>query len=703
MGASHIFVMSDRNAIPEATTYMNTTRPLTRLLNRPITLCFLALLAGAALAAPVERYTIPAYDGETLTKACTDALARAAKMVDALQAGPVARVAAADMLGRWDRLRIATQDVEGPAELLANVSPDEKTRAAGEACEQKVNRFDTALLQNDRLYARIKATALRGPVATKMRKDILDAFDDTGVTLPADKRARMSAILERLEEIRQEFGRNIRNNKTRLAFNSDEVKGLPQAYLDQAQRDDKGNVLLGFEYPEFVPFMANAESENARQRYQFAYSTRGTPRNIELLSEVIRLRREMAGLFGLSSYAQFATRRRMVGDPQTVERFLGDVKGAIRDVERRELAELTAFKAGLQNKRPDEVTLKRWDVDFYQDKLKKARYSVDQEALRKYFPTDASFKWVMEVSSRLYGVRFVAVKVPIWHEDVQYYDVVDASGGKSDGKIIGGIYLDPFPRPDKYSHAAAFGIRSSSRLAGRTPVSVLVTNFNRTGLDQSELETLVHEFGHVMHGVLSNTDYASQAGTSVERDFVEAPSQMYEEWARRKESLSLLPQFCSPACPAVNDDLLARLSAARLYGAGTRYSRQHLYAAYDMATSGAAVAEPLALWDTMEGETPLGHVPGSQFPGAFEHIISGYAAGYYGYMWSEVLALDMLSTYGSNLMDPVVGRRFRSTILAQGSQKPASQMVREFLGREPSNAAFLAEITGTRTAGQPSH
>jgi thimet oligopeptidase len=205
-----------------------------------------------------------------------------------------------------------------------------------------------------------------------------------------------------------------------------------------------------------------------------------------------------------------------------------------------------------------------------------------------------------------------------------------------------------------------------------------------------------------MHGVLSNTDYASQGGTSVERDFVEAPSQMYEEWARRKESLSLLTQFCSPACPAVDDDLLGRLSAARLYGAGLRYSRQHLYAAYDMATSGATSADPLALWDTMEGETPLGHVPGTQFPGAFEHIISGYAAGYYGYMWSEVLALDMLSAYGDNLMDPAVGHRFRRTILAQGSQKKAAQMVREFLGREPSNAPFLAEITGTRTAAQPS-
>jgi thimet oligopeptidase len=425
--------------------------------SRLIALCSLASISGSALAAPIERAAVPLYDAQTLAKACTDALAHAEGLVNALQAVPMKRIAATDMLGRWDRVRIATQDIEGPADLFANVSPEEKTRAAAEDCEQKIERFDTALLQNERLYARIKATSPRGAAAIKMRKDVLDAFEDTGVALPSIKRARMSAILQRLEVIRQEFGRNIRNNKTRLTFTADEVKGLPQDYLDKAQRDEKRNFLLGFEYPEYLPFMANAENEDARRRYQFAFSNRGTPQNIELLSEVMRLRREMVGLFDLSNYAQFATRRRMAGDPQTVEKFLGEVKGAVRDVERKELTELTAFKAELQKKNPAEVTLNRWDVDFYQDKLKKSRYSIDQEALRKYFPTDASFKWVMAVSSQLYGVRFVPVKVPVWHEDVQYFDVVDVSGDK------GGT------RAAARSSAASISIRSPDRPNSATP------------------------------------------------------------------------------------------------------------------------------------------------------------------------------------------------------------------------------------------
>ncbi len=659
-----------------------------------ITAVLAALVVPIANGASVSRPTIPIYDTAAMTKACDDDLARAASMVAELEKVRIAPAAGSDVLARWDRINIAIEDADGPSGLFANVSPDEKARDAADACQLKLTRFNTELLQNERLYEHVRASRPAGAAATKLRKNVLEAFEDTGVALPAEKRARMKAIIDRLEEIRQEFGRNIRNNKTRLSFTADEVKGLPPDYLQKAQRDSQGNYLLGFEYPEYIPFMANAENEDARRRYQFAFANRGTPRNLELLAEAMRLRKEMAGLFGMQSFAEFATRRRMVENPQTVDKFLSDVKDAVRDVERREIAELTAFKADLISKPVGEVRLNRWDVDFYQDKLKKARYDVDQEALRKYFPTEASLRWVMAITGTLYGVKFVPAQVPVWHDDVRYFDVVDVKSGR----FIGGVYIDPFPRPNKYSHAAAFPARGTSRLAKRTPISVLVSNFNRTGLDHDELETLVHEFGHVMHGVLSGTDFDSQAGTSVERDFVEAPSQMYEEWARRKESLSLLRQYCSPACPPVDDDLLRRLSAARLYGAGIRYSRQHLYAAYDMVTSSTEIGDPLALWNRMEGDTPLGHVAGTQFPGAFEHIIGGYTAGYYGYMWSEVLALDMLSVYGDNLMNPAVGHRFRETVLSRGSSRRGAQMVRDFLGREPSSDAFIAEITGTRSS-----
>jgi thimet oligopeptidase len=653
--------------------------------------CALACtVANGAMPAPHPR--IPLWDATAMDKACDRTLEIARKRVSTLERLPLSQATARRVYKAWDGLQILIEDTQGPVELLANVSPDPATRSAAEACQLRLAVLGTELLQNEKIYARIQRTAPADAVDRKLRKDLIEAFEDTGVALPPEKRARMKDILKRLEEVRQAFERNIRDNKTRLAFSPEEMKGLPASYVEKARRDDTGSYLLGFEYPEYEPFMANAENEAARRRYHIAFNNRGTPKNLELLGEARRLRREIASLYGLPSYAHFVTRRRMVGDPGTVHRFLDEVKAKVRELERRELAELRALKAERLGKTFQDVTLERWDLPYYQEQLRRARFKIDQEALRAYFPTDATIEWALAVSSRLYGVRFTAAKAPVWDPSVRYYDVVDAKSGT----FLSGIYLDLFPRDGKFGHAAAFGIRSVSVAAGRTPVSVLVTNLNRMGLDHRELETLLHEFGHVLHGVLSRTRYASQGGTSVERDFVEAPSQMYEEWGRKLQPLQLIRNYCA-GCPGVDEALVKRLQSARLYGMGIRYARQHLYAAYDMALTGERDLDPMQTWTAMESETPVGYVPGTEFPGTFGHLAGGYAAGYYGYMWSEVLALDMLSVFGSDPMNAAAGRRFRQVILSQGGQKPAARMVREFLGRDPSPAAFFAEITGQRT------
>jgi len=653
---------------------------------------FAALCCALAPSAwPASHPQIPLWNARDIDTACGKALSSARARVAVLEKLPLSQATVERVFRPWDRLQILVEDTQGPVEVLTNMSPDAATRTAGEACGLKINEFGTELFQNEKIYARFQRAAPADGIERKLKQDVVEAFEDTGVALPPEKRARMKAILQRLEEVRQAFARNIRDNKTRLSFTPEELKGLPASYLERARRDDKGNYLLGFEYPEYEPFMTNAENEEARRRYHIAFSNRGTPQNLDLLGETTRLRREIAGLYGLPSYAHFATRRRMVEKPETVHRFLDEVKGKVRELERREVDALRAFKAERLGKSVQEVTLNRWDVPYYQEQLKRARYNVDQEALRAYFPTDASVAWVFAISAEMYGVKFVQAKAPLWHPSVRYYDVID---GKT-GRFLSGIYLDLFPREGKYSHAAAFGVRSASLLAKRTPISVLVTNFNPKGLNHRELETLLHEFGHILHGVLSRTRYASHGGTNVERDFVEAPSQMYEEWGRKKEPLRQVRRFCSD-CPEVDDALVKRLHAAHSFGRGIQYARQHLYASYDMALFGEREADPMQTWIRMESETPVGHVPDTQFPGTFGHIVGGYGAGYYGYMWSEVLALDMLSVYGKNLMNPAVGRRFRELILSQGGQKPAAAMVREFLGRDPSPRAFFEEITGQR-------
>jgi thimet oligopeptidase len=195
--------------------------------------------------------------------------------------------------------------------------------------------------------------------------------------------------------------------------------------------------------------------------------------------------------------------------------------------------------------------------------------------------------------------------------------------------------------------------------------------------------------------MLSQTDYAPQSGANVMNDFVEAPSQMFQEWARRAQPLALFGKVC-PECPQLGADEIRRIENARKFGLGIFYAQQWLNASYDMALTSDKPEPALALWQRMEGETPLGYVEGTLYPAGFVHLAGGYGAGYYGYMWSEVLALDMLSVFGNNLLDPKVGKRYRDTILAQGGQRYPAQLVKDFLGREPNSEAFFAEITGRR-------
>ncbi|MEK6375964.1 MAG: M3 family metallopeptidase [Acidobacteriota bacterium] len=627
-----------------------------------------------------ERATIAVFDADELPKAAARSLAEARVALEEIERLPLEGVTAAGVLEAWDRVAIGLEDAYGPISLFNSVHPDAAVRDAADRALIEESVFMTELFQNEQLYERVRRVVPSTGAQKQMQKDLLEAFEDSGVALPPEKRQRFKEISERLTELAQEFGKNIRENKTVLHFTSQECEGLPQPYLERVPRDEEGNIVVGFDYPDYLPFMMNGANEEARKRYYIANSNRGTARNLEILDEIVALRKEIADLYGVASYAHYVTKRRMVENPETVSRFLDEVKNVVTECEIHDLGELAEIKG---------APINRWDVMYYRERLREQRYAVDQEALRDYFPTVPTLRWMLEITERLYGIRFEEAIVPLWHEDVLYLDVKDAVSGD----LIGGIYLDLYPRPDKYKHAAAWPVRGVSRRAGRKPISALVTNFNRQGLTHSEVETLLHEFGHVLHGVLSETEYNQHSGTSVERDFVEAPSQMYEEWAARMESLALMRNHCA-SCPAIDESLVRRLRAARKFGSGIDYGRQHLYAAFDMALSGEDPGPAMEVWKRMESATPMGYVEGTAFPGTFEHIASGYAAGYYGYMWAKVIALDLISAFGPDLMNEETGRRFRSMILSRGSEEPARDLVERFLGRAVSSEAFFAEIRG---------
>jgi thimet oligopeptidase len=229
--------------------------------------------------------------------------------------------------------------------------------------------------------------------------------------------------------------------------------------------------------------------------------------------------------------------------------------------------------------------------------------------------------------------------------------------------------------------------RSGSTRLKRLPQAALVVNFSRKGLTLDELETLLHEFGHALHSNLSATRYMAQAGTSTLRDFVEAPSQMLEDWVYDARVLGLLKEVC-PACTPVPPELLKKALAAKEYAKGVAHARQHLYASYDLELHTAQAPDPMATWARMEAATPLGHVPGTKFPANFGHIAGGYAAGYYGYLWSEVAAFDLRTAFAADKLDAQVGQRYRRSVLVRGGERAPQELLREFLGRESNAEAF---------------
>ena len=658
-------------------------------------MCLLGVGAAQHSWADVQRSTLPKFDSKTVATQCDAQIATVkAQLATFADMKLKNNTAAAPILAQWDRIFADFEDFSGPINLYGNVDPDAVLRKAAEDCEVKLSQFLTEIFQDAKLYGQIKKTKAEDEIDIKFRQDILDAFEDTGVQLPAAKQARLKVILDELTKIQQEYARNIRDNPEKVVFTPAELKGLPDSYIAALKRNDQGNYLLGFDYPEYLPFMQLAESDAARKRYQIAYTRRGTEKNLTLLKQAMDLRLELAQLFGRKSYADWSLKSRMAKNPETVNQFLKEVHDTVALLEKQEVQALRQFKAETLKIPLQDADINRWSEGYWSEKLRQSKYQIDQEKLREYFPTQASQDWLFAISSQLYGIEFKLAKVDSWQSEVEYYDVTD----KKTGALLGGLYIDKFPREGKYGHAAVWGVRGGSTLTQRKPISALVTNFNRQGLNSDELETFVHEFGHALHGILSNTRYASQSGTSVERDFVEAPSQMYEEWARRKETLSTLADYCTPACPRVDDELLARLKSVHNYGRGLKYARQTLYAQFDMAlhTADAKKIQPLDVWKKLEAETAVGYTPTSEFPGQVGHIMGGYQTGYYGYMWSEVIALDMLSAFGNNLNNPVVGEHYRKTILSQGGQKKAEQLVKDFLGRAPDNKAFFQEITGQR-------
>lgn len=400
------------------------------------------------------------------------------------------------------------------------------------------------------------------------------------------------------------------------------------------------------------------------------------------------------------TWVTYKVRGRMVKTRDTVTSFLDGLRDKLADRNKEDFNQLLEYKKSID---PTAQKLNAWDIAFMSNQLKKKNFSVDEEEIRKYFPADVVINGLFSVYSEMLGVDYEEVKdAKVWADGVKLYKIRN----HADQRLIGFFYADFYPRPEtgKYGHAAAFPLISGRLLPDGSysfPVASIVSNLSPPVdgkpalLSHSDVETLFHEFGHIMHQTLTRAPYASLSGAGVARDFVEAPSQMLENWVWEPEILKRISGLADDHSKHLPDDLLTKMMAARDFQQGYFYTKQLLYGTFDIAIhsqNGAVdVNQTYAdLYVKLMGQEPI---EGQMFPASFGHLMGGYDAGYYSYMWSKVYAQDMFSIFkAAGVTSAEIGMRYRKNILEYGNMKDALDLLPMFLGRAPSKDAFYEEL-----------
>ena len=609
-----------------------------------------------------------------------DGLAAARELVDELRTDPPA--SAIDLLRQWDEVSRELSNVAAVASLLANVHPLKAVRTTCEQAEVEVDRYVTELRQDRRLFEVFAAASPEGldPVAARLLTKTLEDFRRAGVDLDDETRARLALINERLTEVGQEFGRNIRDDVRTVRVPPARLDGLPQDWLDAHPPGDDGLVTVTTDYPDSVPARMFVHDASVRREVTIAFLERGWPQNEPLLHELFALREELATLVGYANWASYDADVKMIRKGPAIPEFIDRIADAAAEPMRRDLELLLErYRRDV----PDATTIDTADALYYEELVRRERHDVDAQRVRTYFDFARVRQGLLDVTGRLFGLSYDPVDVPVWHEDVTAYDVV------RDGSRIGRIYLDLHPREGKYKHAAQF--RLADGLAGRQLAEgVLVCNFSRGLMEHDHVVTLFHEFGHLVHHVLAGSgEWTRFSGVATEWDFVEAPSQMLEEWAWDADVLQTFA--LSASGEPIPADLVARMRAADDFGKGYQARTQMFYAAMSYWFHTDRPADLTAAMRELQARySPFAYIDGTHMFASFGHL-SGYSSAYYTYMWSLVIAKDLFSAFDpADLFDPSIAGRYRDRVLAPGGSRDAADLVADFLGRPYTFDAYAA-------------
>jgi thimet oligopeptidase len=618
--------------------------------------------------------------------------------IRALKGAPPQKLTYDATLGRFDDVGLEIESASAFPYLLAVAHPDAAVREAAKLCEPKADAFSTALYLDADVAAVIRAYAAKNePLEGEKKRflsDVLRDFRRNGLELSADKQAEVKRLSEELARLAQEFNSNISSSTGHIEVRPAALEGLPPAYLAKHPAKN-GKVTITIDYPDYFPFITYSKDRKAALDLYIKFTNRGGEENIKILERILKLRSDKAKLLGYDSWAAFAIEPRMAKSPKVVADFLHEIRAALGEAAKAEMAELRKEHVKLGGRRAD--TLPPPERYFLQDRVRASKYKLSTQELSNYFEIGAVKKGLLDITAKMYGLEYKEVPARAWHPDVTQHEVY------AEGKLIGKFYLDLYSRPDKFKHAAMFPLRAAKRLRDgsyRRPIAALECNFPKPGsepalLSHEEVVTFFHEFGHVLHHLLTRSELAAYAGANTVRDFVEAPSQMFEEWTWSREVLDLFARHHRTGAK-IPDELFAALAKARGFGRALDTQRQIFLGTLDLEyhTRPSGFDTTAVLEELENASASFAYVKGTHFQSSFGHLI-GYDAGYYSYQWALALSRDVLTRFKKEgLLNRATAAAWRDEVLSKGGGEDERTMITRFLGRAPNNDAYMAYIQG---------